>query len=454
MLRAIGADVYVCRLPAMPVGRKVGVDDFFADGHTVDDLSGLIGPHIPSAHALQEPYREHDGRIERFVPPKQREEDGQFVAVTLNYTAQVVAEKVWDDGIDQNLVFTIEGALSDGRQLATVDVPAAQFQSWSWVTSRWGIRARLTVGMNAEKHAPAAVQYLSGDVPQRLVFGHTGWRHVNGRNVFLHADGAIGEDGLDESIETELDQFLKPFALPEPPQGSQLLGAVRASVGVLCAAPAHIVGPLWACVWRSVFGDAAFSVFLVGPTGTRKSSLAAVLVSHFGASLARKESLTQNWSSTANALEGAAFYAKDVILVIDDFVPSRGTSGDRQQMEKLASRILRSSGNQSGRSRMKADGRLHAVRPNRALIVSTGEELPDGASELRRALVLELSSGDIDLDGLTRCQVDGEEGMLTCCLAAFLQWAAPRLTDLRDRIRTAVRSSRDGTCLLYTSRCV
>ena len=43
--------------------------------------------------------------------------------------------------------------------------------------------------------------------------------------------------------------------------------------------------------------------------------------------------LPGSWSSTGNALEGLAFSAKDVLLVVDDFAPT-GSATDVQRMHR------------------------------------------------------------------------------------------------------------------------
>lgn len=47
MLRAMGATVFVCRLPQGRAGGKTGADDFFAQGGRVEDLVDLIEKHHP-----------------------------------------------------------------------------------------------------------------------------------------------------------------------------------------------------------------------------------------------------------------------------------------------------------------------------------------------------------------------------------------------------------------------
>src|SRR5206468_12743200 len=123
-----------------------------------------------------------------------------------------------------------------------------------------------------------------------------------------------------------------------------------------------------------VFGHADFNIHIAGPTGVGKTEVAALVQQHFGAGMDARN-LPGSWSSTGNALEELAFQAKDVLLVVDDFIPT-GSMADVQRAHRDADRVLRAQGNRSGRQRMRADGSLRAVRPPRGLIVSTGEDVP------------------------------------------------------------------------------
>lgn len=107
---------------------------------------------------------------------------------------------------------------------------------------------------------------------------------------------------------------------------STLRDAVSASLRLVELGPPSIGFPLLAATFRSVFGDADFSLHLAGATGAFKSELAALHQQHFGATMTRVY-LPGAWSSTGNALEVLAFHAKDALLVIDDFAP-QGNSAD------------------------------------------------------------------------------------------------------------------------------
>src|SRR5262249_31322273 len=158
---------------------------------------------------------------------------------------------------------------------------------------------------------------------------HTGWRKVQGTWVFLHANGALGALGPVADTVVALPEPLSGFQLPDPPQGEELAHAVQASLRVLALGPDPIMFPQLAAAYRAVLGGADSSLHTSGPTGTFKSETAAVIEQHFGPGLDGRH-LPASWSSTGNSLEGLAFAAKDVVLVVDDFCPT-GSAADIQR---------------------------------------------------------------------------------------------------------------------------
>jgi hypothetical protein len=131
-------------------------------------------------------------------------------------------------------------------------------------------------------------------------------------------------------------------------------------------------------------------------------------------------------------LEWLAFYAKDALLVVDDFAPS-GRGADAE-LQNIAERLFRAAGNQQGRSRMGGDGRLHAQKQPRALILATGEEVPQGQSIRARLLIVEVRPGDVDRATLSECQRAGRKGHLAESMGAFVSWIADQYEEMQGRL--------------------
>src|SRR5262249_35935312 len=150
-------------------------------------------------------------------------------------------------------------------------------------------------------------------------------------------------DGLGSVVQVQLPTALQQYQLRWADEAGGLARAVRASLRLLSVAPDRISLPLLAAVYRAPFGNLDFSLFLAGPSGVFKSAIAALCQQHFGAAMDGR-SLPANFASTGNALEWLAFYAKDALLVVDDFAP-RARGGDGE-LQSIAERLFRAAGNQ------------------------------------------------------------------------------------------------------------
>ena len=440
-LESRGAHVRLIYLPSGPGGAKVGLDDYLAAGHTVDDLLALATTELRAAPGADapagSPYRETPAGLVWERPTA----NGTVAVPLANFRARIVAQVVEDDGAEQRRLFEIEGAL--GSRTPRFGLPASAFSAMNWPTEHLGANAVTYAGMGLRDHARVAIQLLSGEVPERTVYTHTGWREIAGEWVYLHAGGAIGPRGpVEVGIETRLDGALARYLLPNPPTGITLQAAVRASLRLLEVAPDRVSVPLLAATYRAVLGATDLSVHLAGPTGVLKTELAALVQQHFGAAMDSRH-LPGSWSSTGNLLEAVAFAAKDAVFVVDDFAPA-GSAGDVQRLHRDADRLLRAQGNGSGRGRMRADTTLRPPKPPRGLVLSTGEDVPRGQSLRARVLVLEVEPGDVNEERLSACQADAAAGLYAAAMAGFIGSIAGRYGAIRAGLRAEIVRLRGG----------
>ena len=373
----------------------------------------------------------------------------EVVSVPLtNFTATIAEERTIDDGAERRHVFMVEGALEDGTPLPAAEVPAAQFNALNWIPSAWGARPRLTAGQTVRDRTREAIQLLSPPPSRRTVFQHTGWRRLeDGSWGFLHARGAITARGNRADVDVSLGDLgtLSLVDLPEPPHGDELRDVVRQSVDVLLRiAPLALTGPLLAAVGRAPLCEvveAPEGLLYVGRTGTGKSELAARGMQFYGPRFHAK-GLPAAWADTPNAIERAAFAAKDVVLVVDDFAPA-GTREEQARAHANVERIFRAVGNRTGRGRMRGDGTLRPRYVPRGLVVSTAEDLPRMQSARARVLILEVEPGDVDFPTLSLAQRLGADGTFARAMSGYLMHTAGRLEELRATARGRCDELRD-----------
>ena len=205
---------------------------------------------------------------------------------------------------------------------------------------------------------------------------------------------------------------------------------MRVSLKLLRIAPYTITIPLWAAMFRAPLATALpadFSEFVEGKTGSLKSTLTALFLSHYGDFDAK--SLPGSWESTANQLEHRAFTLKDLPFVIDDFAP-KPHLGFRD-MEAKGARLLRAQGNLSGRGRLRADVTERPAHPPRGIIISTGEQHPPGQSVIARSLIMPMEKQMVNTS-LTRAQ--RESARLPHAMSGYINWLTPWIHNSRPTL--------------------
>jgi hypothetical protein len=316
--------------------------------------------------------------------------------------------------------------------LPSVRVPAAKFGGMTWVADQWGLGAIVNAGFSTRDQLREAIQRMSPSPRQRRVYTHSGWRKIDGAWVFLTASGAVGSDGFEVDLGIEVSKY----SLPRAPKNS--CEAIQASLRLLDIAPLTVTVPLWAAMFRAPLASACpldSSLWIEGLTGSLKSTLAALFLSHFGSF--SDTSLPGSWSSTANQLERRAFILKDAPFVIDDYAPS---AFDSRELEAKAARLLRSQGNLSARSRLRADLTERPGFPPRGIIIGTGEQHPPGHSLLARTMLLELDRSTVDMAALSEAQ--RTSSVLPHAMAGFIEWLAPQMDALPGILRQAFEGAR------------
>jgi hypothetical protein len=105
--------------------------------------------------------------------------------------------------------------------------------------------------------------------------------------------------------------------------------------------------------------------------------------------------------------------------------------------------VLRAQGNGSGRQRLRSDMTHRPMRPPRGMFLSTGEDIPNGASLRARLLLIELTPTDVDLAKMTACQRDGANGLYAQAMASYVRWLAPQYEQAQRDARSQILQLRE-----------
>lgn len=415
-----------------------------------DDLGGF-----PVIDRFGQNYAVKNGCFCLVVPNKDPTKDPHIIP-QCDFTAWIEKEDIVSDGVVDEQVLSISGRTCAGKNLPTREIPANDFYSLSanWTAKAWGTAALLYAGAAKKDNLRVATleysRHLLGgsEIPQVRSFAHTGWKVINGSHVFLSNSGALGADGLNQSINVKLSGRAKLYALPAPSndEKSRVAAALSRCLELVDIAPGkmHLGALAFAAVWRAPLCEAHpvdYSIILLGQWGSGKTELASAMLAYFGAGF-NARTVPFSWLSTENSLERSLHSAKDCITVVDDFVLSTSPNEANKLFAK-AERLLRGAGNQSGRDRLDPRGSQQAAYYPRGLLVSTNENLPKGASLIGRTLALELARGDLSTQALSSLQAAARDGLPAELMSHYIQWLAPQMAELKKTFPQSVRRLRD-----------
>jgi hypothetical protein len=266
------------------------------------------------------------------------------------------------------------------------------------------------------------------------------WRVINEQRVFLHAGGAIGTIDQTTPLQIELKATLKEslqnICLPAPPNGEQLRTAIRASLKLLEVAEEPVSVPLFSATYRAPLGDSDFALHFHGSTGSLKTTIAVLAQQHFGKEFTDQK-LPAFWSSTANFIQERLFAARDILTVIDDFVP-KGPPTEIDRWHQKFDEVIRAATDGATRGRLKSSGDERPSHGPRGLILSTGEVVPQGQSGLARVINVEVKPNSVKIETLNQCQADASDGLYAESMSGFIQWLSQEYSTLHARVKRRV----------------
>lgn len=361
-----------------------------------------------------------------------------------NFTPIIREEITRDDGLDTRKELVIDAISTTGRVFPYAIVPAKSFAGMGWVTEKFGVEANIYAGQNKRDQLRFAIQAASVPGMERsTVYSHSGWRMIDGVMCYLYNGGAIGKDGLS----VELEGNLAAYALPDT--GAPLVEAINSSQSFLDLGVMRVTAPLLCAMYLapvcSFLRDGgyapAFIPFVAGATGTHKTTICALALSHFG-QFSNKQP-PASFSDTANSVRHKAFLLKDAPLLVDDYHPNTDPKS-RARMAETAQQLARAWGDQSERGRMQSDMTVKLAEPPRGLGIMSGEEVPDiGESGIARFYVVDIQQGDVPVsDTLTQLQTAARKGLLAQAMRGFIQYIQPQASTLPERLAASFEAYR------------
>ena len=185
----------------------------------------------------------------------------------------------------------------------------------------------------------------------------------------------------------------------------------------------------------------AYALFVLGGTGTRKSTALALALSHFGNFTGK--SLPASFNDTANFIRKKAFLLKDMPIVVDDYHPVTSLQ-ERKKMEATAQSLARAFGDGAERGRMKSDLTLQEAMPPRGVAIISGEDTPGvGESGMARFYITSVRKDDIPVnDSLTAMQELARQGYLQKSMRGYIKWLLKQVDELPEMLHESFVQNR------------
>lgn len=364
-------------------------------------------------------YTAKDGMICQFTADGGMKPLATFTCIPRNVVTK-------DDGMGLSTGFDIEGWDRNGKSLGTVWVSGTSFNRMDWALDSWGFKANIMPGTAVKDKLRYAISEVGAmSAKKKTLYVHTGWRRIDGKDYFLHAGGAIGNDGVSVQLEGKLGAYdmsaPKEIGWKEACEKSlKLLTVMDRRAGIA------LLGMMYLAPLCSLLEEAGiaprFALYLLGATQTRKTTAALLAMSHFGKFNAQ-DKIPASFTDTANSIQRSAFLLKDMPILVDDYFPV-GSVQARRKMEETAQSLSRSFGNGGSRGRLNTDMTLRATYPPRGVAIMTGEDLPDiKESGLGRFLIVNFGKGSVPVTpALTQLQEDAQEGYLRKAMRGYVQF--------------------------------
>ena len=369
------------------------------------------------------PYTVKDGSL--FI--RKTNKGGEYTKKLCNFTPYIVREVCVDDGAGVNTMLTLGGSRENGSALPEIEIKGSELSGFNWLIEKWGAGCVIEVGTTAKDSIRHAIQLTAKNASRETEYAVTGWKEIDGQYCFL----LPGDPRFTVRLKDRLTRYETAACFSR--EDLQLLPVLFTDY---LPAPKSVCWPLLALVFLSPLNEflhrancePKFVTMLLGRTGTRKSTLAALFLSFFGRFTA--SDLPLSFRDTAKSIVYNLFTLKDVLTCIDDFHPCGRK--EEQALTATAQDVLRAYGDRAGRGKLRSDSTTMASRRPQGNAIITAEYSPNvGESGIARSFALELKEGDVDLTNLSLLQRQAQEGLLRRCMYAYTQWLAAKY--LKDR---------------------
>jgi hypothetical protein len=324
------------------------------------------------------------------------------------------------------------------------EIGADKFMDMKWLFSIFGNSALINSDVKGGKNILADFilrQCCEGK--KCIVYKSPGFHLLNNKLVFVHESGIIGEDAFSANAHGEFEKQQKGIDLgrrvKDPDQKRRnamhlvnlmfIGGDGNPLIGI--AAVATVIRS----VLTAIDGIPFAPLFLVGSTGSYKTSLAELMQSFFGSTRCSQKLMLTLDSSISDVIEAIRSLSGSLI-VVDDFLYKSGKS-NMNKFNELADLVLRGSANESYRETMSSNHSLcHPV------VVVTGEHIPAMVEESLLARTVFVDATGTPFDSIAQAQIPAKNGEYASGMREFIKYVIKNIRCIGARWE----SNKDQMC--------
>ncbi|MCL4295230.1 MAG: bifunctional DNA primase/polymerase [Anaerolineae bacterium] len=354
---------------------------------------------------------------------KQVKDDIIALEKIIPFYGQVTQKLTLFDEATQTVIYTIEGK-KDGKPY-TAEITAVDFADGNRLYSRLlnylpGKPPPIDPPLITRLATAIAALTPAEEMKEVKAITSTGWT-PDGK-AFVLPGGAIGQSDYQCKLDAELAKEFAAFGFRRnTPEENKIAWAGLMALNeiyqhdVIYTTLAHAFLPP---LLRWLGDEARYLYHIHADTGSFKTELAKLLMALYGP--VGSAALTYKWSGTPYGAEARAYALKDCLMLIDDLKPGTITN---DALPKWVA-FVQAAVDAQGRKRATITGKAAASLPPRALLLSTGEAVPEAgeASYSARMLLGQLASQPTGVRNTKLDEIKATAPLFSGLMAAYIQW--------------------------------
>lgn len=329
-------------------------------------------------------------------------ESGDKYLKLSNFLPIPIRNIIVDDDINISHKIELIGILNGKEILPQICIPIEEIQKANCFEHYWGFNCIVESQVpKTYEHIRTALKLAAEDIKELTVYSHIGWRKIEDKYYYLHANGGIGESNIEAKIDDSMSKYtIEPSSLSEEVAYTEIMKLLKvANNEVTIPIFAYSMLALINFPLKEAGFEPKFIMWLHGESGSRKTTLARLFTNFFSNS----DIPIATFKDTIAGIEKLTFDYKDSVLVLDDFHPSTNIQ-EKDDMNKKAQHFIRIYGDRVTKKRMTSNLEKHKEFPPRGLMLVTGEDFIGGVSSTARCFSVPMKRDDIKLNKLTHRQ--------------------------------------------------